>query len=54
LRKGHIPAFNCDGFAAQERMVPGFTGWLLAIFANYPRTTQRVIAVSEYVRTRPE
>jgi hypothetical protein len=43
---------NCDAFEAQERMVPGFSGWLLGIFARYPRTTQRVLAVSEYFKSR--
>jgi len=42
---------SCDAFEAQEKLVPGFTGWLSLIFSHYPRTTQRVIAVSEYFRS---
>ena len=39
------PVLNHRAFAAQEAMVPGFFGWLLAIFSSYPRTTQRVLAL---------
>lgn len=39
---------NCDAFEAQEKLVPPFWGWLTLIFSRYPRTTQRVIAVSEF------
>ena len=50
------PVLNHDAFAAQEAMVPGFTGWLLAIFSYYPRTTQRVLALGDdrgYGRSQP-
>ncbi len=39
------PVLNHEAFAAQEAMVPGFFGWLLAIISYYPRTTQRVAAL---------
>jgi len=41
-------SLNCDAFEAQDDLVPPFMGWLSLIFARYPRTTQRVIAVSRY------
>jgi Zn-dependent protease with chaperone function len=41
-------SLNCDAFEAQERLVPGFWGWVSLIFARYPRTTQRVIGVSAF------
>ena len=41
------PLLNHEAFAAQEAMVPGFFGWLLAIFSYYPRTTQRVLALRD-------
>ena len=41
------PVLDHRAFAAQEAMVPGFFGWLLAIFSYYPRTTQRVLALGE-------
>ncbi len=44
-------AMNCEAFEAQEQQVPALTGWLLLIFAHYPRTTQRVLAVSEFFKT---
>jgi len=42
---------SCDAFEAQESQVPAFTGWLGLIFSHYPRTTQRVIAISEYFQS---
>ena len=44
-------SLNCDAFEAQEKLVPGFTGWVTLIFSRYPRTTQRVIAISQFFRT---
>jgi hypothetical protein len=41
-------SLNCDAFEAQEKLVPPFWGWVSLIFARYPRTTQRVIAVSAF------
>jgi Zn-dependent protease with chaperone function len=41
-------SLNCEAFEAQDKLVPPFMGWLSLIFARYPRTTQRVIAVSKY------
>ena len=41
-------SLNCDAFEAQEKPVPGFTGWLTLIFLRYPRTTQRVTAISRF------
>ncbi len=43
-------SLNCDAFEAQEELVPGFMGWLLLIFSRYPRTTQRVAALSRFFR----
>ena len=43
-------SLNCDAFAAQEELVPGFFGWVSLIFSRYPRTTQRVVAVSRFFR----
>lgn len=40
-------SLNCDAFEAQEKLVPGFIGWVTLIFSRYPRTTQRVIAISQ-------
>lgn len=39
---------NPDEFQKQETMVPNTTGFLLHIFAYYPRLTQRVEAVSDW------
>ncbi len=44
-------SLNCDAFEAQETLVPGFTGWVNLIFSRYPRTTQRVCALSKFFRT---
>ena len=44
-------ALNCDAFALQEAMVPGIAGWLSLILSGYPRTTQRVVAISRFFRT---
>jgi Zn-dependent protease with chaperone function len=41
-------AISCDAFEAQENLVPPFMGWLSLIPSRYPRTTQRVIAVSKF------
>jgi len=41
---------NCDAFEDQDRLVPGLSGWLTLILSHYPRTTQRVIAISDYFR----
>ncbi|WP_284946124.1 M48 family metallopeptidase [Acidisoma cladoniae] len=46
-------SLNCDAFEAQERLVPGFTGWLTLIFSRYPRTTRRVIEISKFFAQRP-
>lgn len=43
-------SMNCDAFEAQEGLVPGFAGWISLIFSRYPRTTQRVIAISRFFR----
>ncbi|MGI3776897.1 MAG: M48 family metallopeptidase [Janthinobacterium lividum] len=43
-------SLNCDAFAAQEALVPGVFGWLSLVLSRYPRTTQRVIAISQYFR----
>ena len=44
-------SLNCDAFEAQEGLVPAFTGWITLIFSRYPRTTQRVAAVSQFFAT---
>ena len=41
-------SLNCDAFEAQEKLVPGFTGWSTLIVSRYPRTTQRVTAISRF------
>ena len=43
-------SMSCDAFVAQEAMVPPFFGWLSLILSTYPRTTQRVDAVSRFFR----
>ena len=44
-------SLDCEAIEAQERLVPGFMGWLTLIFSRYPRTTQRVAAISGFSRT---
>lgn len=44
-------SLNCDAFEAQESQVPRFIGWVILIFSRYPRTTQRVVAISQFFRT---
>ncbi len=44
-------SLNCDAFEAQESQVPRFIGWIVLIFSRYPRTTQRVVAISRFFRT---
>jgi Zn-dependent protease with chaperone function len=39
---------NPDAFQAQEKIVPGFWGFILHIFSTYPRLTRRVEAVTEF------
>ena len=43
-------SLNCDAFEAQESLVPGFMGWVMLVFSRYPRTTQRVGAISRFFR----
>ena len=43
-------SLNCDAFEAQDALVPGFAGWVSLIFSRYPRTTQRVGAISRFFR----
>ena len=43
-------SLNCDAFEAQELLVPAFMGWVTLIFSRYPRTTQRVAAISRFLR----
>ncbi len=43
-------SLSCDAFEAQEALVPGFMGWLTLVFSRYPRTTQRVAAISGVFR----
>ncbi|MCX8255281.1 hypothetical protein RHAL1_01465 [Beijerinckiaceae bacterium RH AL1] len=43
---------DLDAFAAQEKMVPPVTGFLLHIFSTYPRLTRRIAEVEAYFRRR--
>lgn len=42
---------NKEAFVSQEKMVPGFFGFLQEILSSHPRMTRRIIAINQFYKS---